>query len=168
MQLEKTYRQNVANINPQEIARRSQMALDSRPEAMRSEFDNKLFEKVMELKDKFKCDSGAGESGCDILASELSKLSDKFAKEYFTGREAKLKSVINEVMDYLIKKNLPAEVEKEKDQYSLMGVDVSGDNSALLIVDSSIKLLLKAAERMNSLARLKEEGNVFYIPGEQY
>lgn len=181
MKLAQQYQKNAMNQSPQEMARRArlndqavdvelpeEMELGGRLSVIIDEFDNKIYDEIARLKEEFPCDPGIGESGCDILSAELKKMADKLGAEYFIGSKAKLRSIIDEVNDYMIKKKLPVSQQREIDQYELMGDKSAAESSGLSIVESCVKNLIHGAERMEWLARLKSDDNLFYSPGQQY
>lgn len=65
----------------------------------------------------------------------------------------------------MIKKKLPASVQREKDQYELLGDKFAAESSGLSIVEPCIDNIIQGAERMEWLARLKSDDNYFYTPG---
>lgn len=181
MKLAQQYQKNAMKLSPQEIARRSQlneqavdvelpkeMELGKRLSQITEEFDNKIYDESERLRQEFPCEPGAGETGCDILSAELKKMADKLGAEYFIGSNAKLRSIIDEINDYMIKKKLPVTVQKEKDQYELLGDKSAVESSGLSIVESCIDNLIQGAERLEWLARLKSDTNFFYTPGAAY
>lgn len=181
MKIAMEYQKSAMNMSAAEMARRAEqnqystdvelpeeIELNSRLASVKNEFDQKLHSEIDKLKQTYKCDPGLGDTGCDVLSAELKKLSEKLSVEYFTGNQAKIILITDEVNDYMIKKKLPLQVQKEKDQFKLMGDNVTGDYSAFQMVDACLQTLLSAAERMEWLARLKDDGNVFYSPGQQY
>jgi len=178
MKLAQKYQKNAMNLSPQEMARRAQLneqAVDVElPEEMElgrrlseiiEEFDNKVYDEIARLRQDFPCDPGAGDSGCDILSAELNNMADKLSAEYFIGSKAKLRSIIDETNDYMVKKKLPISLQREKDQYELLGDKSAAKSSGLSIVESCINNLVKGAERMGWIAKLKNDENYFYTPG---
>lgn len=181
MKLAMEFQKNAMNMSPSEIARRSQLAesaagmeltgeinLDRRLASVKDEFEKRFYNVTDSLRNKYRCDPGLGETGCDILSQELIKASDKLSSEYFIGNKARLRMIIDEANDYMIKKKLPLQIEREKDQMKLMGTNVTGELSGLQMVQACVDQLLYAADKMEWLARLKEDGNVFYHPGQAY
>lgn len=181
MKLAQEYQKNMSKMSPQEIARRSQLsqnytdvefpeeiALDQRLAVMKNEFDEKIHDEINKLRAKFPCEAGLGETNCDVLSAEFKKLADKLSAEYFVGNKAKLRSIIDEVNDYMIKKKLPVTEQREKDQYELLGDKSATPTSGLSIVEQCIDHLLYASERMEWLVRLKADDNYFYYPGQVY
>lgn len=178
MKLAQQYQKNAMNLSPQEMARRAQlneqavdvelpdeMELGRRLSEITEEFDNTIYDEVAKLREEFPCEPGAGDTGCDILSAELKKMADKLGAEYFIGRKAKLRSIIDEINDYMIKKKLPVTVQRERDQYELLGDKSAAESSGLSIVESCVDNLIQGAERLEWLAKLKSDTNYFYTPG---
>ena len=137
-------------------------------DAVKDDYDNKLYDNVMSLRNKHKFNPDEGDTKNELLSNDLVKIADRYAKEYFTGSNAKMKKVNDKLIDYIIKIKLPVEVRKDIEKHKLMGIKVSGDQAAILMVRRCLDILSQAGERMNWIVRLKGKGNELYEPGQSW
>lgn len=177
MKLAIEYQRKVANMSAEEIERISgadqytaneslerDMEMANRLMKVLEEFDNKLSESVKKLHNEIPCDPGLGETNCDKLSSRLIELSIELSDEYFLGANPKIKSAVDEFNDYLIKTKLPDEIQREKDQMKLMGKNADGNYTGMLMVQSCLEKLQYASIRLENLAELQSDSNIFFFP----
>lgn len=147
------------------------IVLDQKLEGAIQHFQKEFQAGLDDIHRQYPCEMGMESSTdrCDERSAALKKLGIGLQAAYFSGERAEIRLAVNSMQEYIYKKSLPSTLQKEQEQLAALGVDPpAGNVSAIELVRSDVKMLLRCADLMGWVGGIRSDDNLFFYPGQRY